>query len=131
MSNTTLQTSSTGTNVYVNILLLIGSFFGGMSGDTATIIVSAVMAVVAAVFAFRNWVVTAKFSLKKSWVGDPNNWAYVTAIIAGAVPAASELITPLKELANALVAGNWGNIITGAVTLLSIVYYKFLKPKAA
>lgn len=101
-----------------------------MSAETSTVIVSGAMAAVGAAFAFRNWVVTAKFSLKKSWVADPNNWAYVTAIVTGVIPIASELITPLRSLAEALVAGNWGNIITGAVTFLSIVYYKFLKPKS-
>lgn len=127
--NTGTPSAATGTNVYVNLLLLIGSIFGGMSDSTATLIVAAGSGVIGAFFAIRNWIVNAKFSLNKSWIGDPNNWAYLTAVIVGLVPAASGLIEPLKGLAQALVAGNWGAIITGAVTLISLIYYTFFAKK--
>lgn len=116
-----------GTNAYVNLLLLLASLFGGMSTDTATIIVAAFSGLIGAFFAFRNWVVTAKFSLNKSWIGDPNNWAYLAAAVTGIVPAAAVLIEPLQALANALVAGNWGAIITGGISFISLIYYTFFK----
>jgi hypothetical protein len=131
MSNiaTKAGTAATGTNLYVNLLLLIASIFGGMTTDTATLIVAAGSGVVGAIFAIRNWIVNAHFSLNKSWVADPNNWAYVAAIVTGFLPAASGLVPGLRDLVNALIAGNWSAIITGAITLISLVYYTFFKKK--
>ena len=120
-----------GTNFWVNIVLLIGSVFGGMSGDTATIIVSSILGVVAAAFAARNWFVKAHFSLDKSWVGDPNNWAYIGTIVGALIPAAGSLVPALKDLATALVAGNWPAIITAGLTMLSLLYYLVIKKKSA
>ncbi len=117
--------SATGTNMYVNILLLIASVFGGMSADTATMVAAAGTGVIGAIFALRNWFVTARLTTGKTWVGDPNNWAYVAAIVTGIIPAAAPLVEPLRGLAASLIAGNWPAIITGAVTLISLVYYTF------
>lgn len=123
----TVPSKSTGTNLYANILLLIASIGGGMSTDTATLIVSAVTGLIGAVFAIRNWIVSAHFSLTKSWINDPNNWAYLTAVLAGFIPAAATLVPGLKSLAEAIVSGNWGSMLTAAVTLVSLIYYNFIK----
>ena len=120
-----------GTNLWANLILLIGSIFGGISDTDAGLITAAGTGIVGAFFAIRNWVKTAHFSLGKSWVKDPNNWAYVTAIITGLVPVAATLVEPLRSLANALVDGNWGSAITGAVTLISIIFYTFFKKPTA
>lgn len=126
----TPPTAATGTNMWVNLVLLIASLFGGMSGTDAGIIGAAIAAVIGAVFAIRNWIVTAKFKLDKSWIADPNNWAYLAAVVTGLIPAAAPLIPGLKSLAEALVSGNWPAIITGAVSLISLVWYTFFKNKA-
>ena len=95
MSNTP-SSPLLGTNIYAQLILLVASFFGGMSQDTAGLIVSAGAAVVAAFFAIRNWVVNAKFSVNKTWVSDPNNWTYIAAVVGGILPPLAELVTPLK-----------------------------------
>ena len=130
MSNTKQvapKSAATGTNVYVNILLLIASIFGGMSTDTATLIVATGTGVIGAVFAVRNWIVNARRTNAKVWIADTNNWVYITAVVTGFIPAAVPLVEPLRGLAGALIEGNWGAIITGAVTLISLVYYTFFK----
>jgi len=128
MSNT--QTSPwTGTNIYGQIILLIASLFGGMSQDTAGLIVAAVAGVVGAVLAVRNWIVTAKFKLDKSWVKDPNNISYLTAVVVAISPKLGDLVPGLVDVFNALSSGNWGSIISAAVSVVSVVYYSFFKKK--
>jgi len=129
MSTTSPVSPWTGTNIYGQILLLIASFFGGMSQDTAGLVVAAGAAVIAAVLAFRNWIVNAKFSLDKSWVADPNNISYLTAVLVGISPKLGELVPSAVDLFNAMSSGNWGSIISGLVSLGSLVYYRFFKKK--
>jgi len=119
----------TGTNIYGQILLLLASLFGGMSEETSGLIVAGGAGVVAAFLAVRNWIVTAKFNLDKSWVKDPNNIAYLTAVIVAISPKAAELIPGAVDVFNALNTGNWGAIISAAVSLVSLVWYSFFKKK--
>lgn len=127
LSTTTPASPLTGTNFWVNLLLLIGSAFGGLSGDTAGMIVAAVSGLIGAVFAVRNWVVNAKFNLGKSWIADPNNWAYLTAVVVALIPQAAELLPALRSLADALISGNWSAILTAGFSLLTMIYYTFIK----
>ena len=120
----------TGTNIYGQLLLLIASLFGGMTQDTAGLIVAGGAGVVAAVLALRNWIVKAKFNLDKSWIADPNNIAYLTAVVVAISPKLAELIPGLKTLFDALSTGNWGAIITAAVSVISLIYYTFFKKKS-
>ena len=119
----------TGTNLWVNLLLLVGSVFGGLSGDLATQIVAALLGIVGAFFALRNWIVKAKFSAGKGWLTDPNTWTYLTAVLVAIAPKAADLIPQLRGLVEALYSGNWGSIITAAITLVSLIYYTFFRPK--
>lgn len=128
-NNTPLASPWTGTNIYGQLLLLVASLFGGMSEETSGLIVAAVAAVFAAVLAFRNWVVKAKFNLDKSWVKDPNNIAYLTAVLVGISPKLGDLVPGAVDLFNALSTGNWGAIISAAVSFVSLVWYSFFKKK--
>lgn len=130
MSATTQTSPWTGTNIYGQILLLAASLFGGMSEETSGIIVAGGAGVVAAFLALRNWIVTAKFNLDKSWVKDPNNIAYLTAVVVAISPAAANLIPDAIGLFDALTTGNWGAIISAAVSLVSMAYYTFFKKPA-
>jgi hypothetical protein len=130
MSNTTtVQSPWTGTNLYLQIILLIGSIWGGISQDTAGIIVAAGAGLVAAFAAIRTWVVNAKFTPGKSWIGDANNWSYIAAIVVALFPLGADLVPALKGLVDALVAQNWGQAITAGFSLISIVIYTFIKKK--
>ena len=128
MSETT-SSPWTGTNIYGQILLLIASLFGGMSPDQSGLIVAGGAGAVASALAIRNWIINAKFKLDKSWVSDPNNIAYLTAVVVAISPKAGELIPGAVDVFNALSSGNWGAIISAAVSLVSIAYYSFFKKK--
>ena len=101
-----------------------------MTQDTAGLIVAGGAGVVAAVLALRNWIVKAKFNLDKSWIADPNNIAYLTAVVVAISPKLAELIPGLKTLFDALSTGNWGAINTAAVSVISLIYYTFFKKKS-
>ena len=124
---TPTQSPWTGTNIYYQLILLIASFFGGMSDETAGMIVAAVMAAIGAFAAVRSFIVNAKFTPGKTWIADPNNWSYLGAVLVGISPKFSELLPALKGLTEALFAGNWAQVITGALTLISLVFYTFFK----
>lgn len=126
---TVSQSPWIGTNIYGQIILLIASLFGGMSQDTAGLIVAAVVGVIAAFLAARNWVVNAHFSLDKSWIKDPNNISYLTAVLVAISPKLGDLLPGAIDLFNALSSGNWGSIISAAVSVVSLVWYSFFKKK--
>ena len=100
-----------GTNLYMQIILLLTSVAGGMSQDTASMIAAAVTGIIRAVAAIRTWLVNAKWTPAKSWFANANNWAYIAAIVAGLAPMLSPLVPGLQDLANAIVSGSWPNII--------------------
>ena len=129
MSNTALQVQSpwTGTNIYTQLLLLVTSFLGGMSDQQAGMIVAAVAAVIAAFAGLRTWIIGRKFTPGKSWIADPNNWSYLGAVLVGLSPKLGELLPSFRSIVEALFAGNWGQVITGVLTLFSLIFYTYIK----
>ena len=90
-----------GTNLYMQIILLLTSVAGGMSQDTASMIAAAVTGIIGAVAAIRTWLVNAKWTPAKSWIANANNWAYIAAIVAALAPVLSPLVPGLQDLATA------------------------------
>jgi len=115
-----------GTNFWVSLLLLVGSLWG-LQEPTATSIVVAIFGMVGAFFTIRNFLVSAKFVGVKSWATDPNTLRDLGTVIVALVPAAGPLIPAIGDLAKAFVSGNWASIITAGLSLLSMVYYLFIK----
>ncbi len=116
-----------GTNIWVQMLLFVASIFGGMSQTTAGMVVAAVSGSIAAFFAIRSWIVSAKFN--QNILKDVNFWAYLTNVVVGFLPQSADLVPAARALVDALYAGNWGQIISGGVSFLSILYYTFFKKK--
>ena len=116
-----------GTNLYMQIILLLTSVAGGMSHDTASMIAAAVTGIIGAVAAIRTWLVNAKWTPAKSWFSNANNWAYIAAIVAGLAPMLSPLVPGLQDLANAIVSGSWPAIIQALLSLGAIIWYAFVK----
>lgn len=127
--STQLNKSIKGTNFWVVIILLVASIVGGMSEDQAHQIAGVITGIIGAVAAFRNWLKTVKLTTAKSWIGDPNNWAYVTAVVSALIPQFADFVPAIQDLANAIISGNWGAIITAGVSLLTLVYYLLLKSR--
>lgn len=126
---TEFQKSLLGTNFYAVLILLITSFFGGMSEDLATQIAGVVSGIIGAAYGVRNWYKNAKLVNGKAWIADPNNWTYLSAVVFAIIPKAGDLVPALRDLIQAVIAGNWGSIITAGVSLLTLVYYIFVKGK--
>lgn len=118
--------SLTGTNFWVNFLLLIGSLWG-LNADTANTAVFAVFGLVAAAGAVRGAIVHAKFTGFKTWISSANTWSYLTGSLVMLVPAAEPLLPGLRGLSDALIEGNWSKILTAGLSLLTIVWYTFIK----
>ena len=116
-----------GTNLYMQIILLLTSVAGGMSQDTAAMIAAAVTGIIGAVAAIRTWLVNAKWTPAKSWIANANNWAYIAAIVAALAPVLSPLVPGLQDLANAIVSGSWPAIIQALLSLGAIIWYAFVK----
>jgi hypothetical protein len=116
-----------GTNLYMQIILLLTSVAGGMSHDTAAMIAAAVTGIIGAVAAIRTWLVNAKWTPAKSWIANANNWAYIAAIVAALAPVLSPLVPGLQDLANAIFSGSWPNIIQALLSLGAIIWYAFVK----
>ena len=108
-------------------ILLVASFFGGMSEDLATQTAGLIAGAVGVFGGFRNWLKTAGIVKAQSWIGNPNNWAFLTAAVTAIIPKLADLVPPLQDLALAIVAGKWGAIVTSGVSLLSIIYFMFIK----
>lgn len=121
------QKSLLGTNFYAVAILLVASIFGGMSDELAAQIAGVISGIIAAFVGFRNWYKNAKLTTGKSWIGDPNNWTYLTAFVAALLPKAADLVPALHDLVNAIQTGNWGSIITAGVSILTLIYYIFVK----
>ncbi len=126
-STATPQSPWTGTNVYLQLILLFTSVFGAMSPEVAAQIVGAGAGIVGAFSLVRTWVISAKFTTGKAWIADPNNWSYLSAAVAAIIPAASGIVAPLKGVAEALVSGNWGSVITAVFALFSFIFYTWIK----
>lgn len=118
-----------GTNFWVNLLLLVGSLWG-LENQTATTVVVAIFGVVGAFFSVRNFVVAAKYTGTKTWLSDPNTWSYLTAVVLAIIPSATDLVPALRDVTDALLSGNWASIITAGLSLLTIIYYRFVKNNA-
>jgi len=122
-----ISKSLEGTNIYAIAILLITSIFGGMSGELAAQIGGVISGLIGATFGLRTWIKNAKLTTGKSWIGDPNNWAYLSALIVSILPKFADLVPGLQDLAQAIAAKNWGQIVTAGVSILSLVYYLVIK----
>lgn len=129
-AGTPKQNPLLGTNIYLQILLLVTSFAGGMSETTAGMIVAAVTGGIGAVGAIRTWVVNAKWTPAKSWIKDPNNFGYISAILGAIGAGLPALVPPVRELVTALFEKNWPQVITALLSLGSILWYTFVKKGA-
>lgn len=126
MSNQ-LEKSIFSTNFLAVLILLATSVVGGMSEDQATQIAGLLSGIIGAFAGVRNWLKNAKLTTGKAWIGDPNNWTYLSAVVGVLLPKAADLVPALQGLANAIVSGNWSSIITTGLGLLTLIYYIFIK----
>lgn len=131
MTNTTTATPFwQGTNFWVASLMVILSLFGGSEGLANTVVMS-VSGVIAAFFAVRQFVKSAKFGgwYKTLVQGNTLNYLAQVVVLIG-IPNVEQLIPPLKDVIDAFTQKNWGRVISGVVSLATIVFYLFVKKPA-
>lgn len=120
-----------GTNFWLAVLLFVGSFFGLKEGTAQTVVMS-IVGLIGAVGAVRQFLQSAKFGGWKETLSQPNTWNYLASVVALiGLPQAGNLIPALHDLSDALISGNWGLVITRGITLLTIVFYIFVKKPSA
>lgn len=115
-----------GTNFWFAALMFVFSFFGGTE-DTAQVIVSAGVGLVAAAGAIRQFLPNLKFTGFKAALAAPNTWNYLSGVLVLLVPQAGELVPALREVYDALILGNWGLVISRGIAFLTILFYIFKK----
>lgn len=127
MSTPTTQKFWQGTNFWVAALLVVLSLFGGGEG-LATQVVMSVSGVIAAFFALRQFLSSAKFGGWKETFLQGNTLNYISQVLLlVGVPNIDQIVPPLKDLIDAFVQGNWGLVISRVVSLATIVFYLFIK----
>lgn len=119
-----------GTNFWVASIMVIISLFGGGDGIANTVVMS-VSGVIAAFFAVRQFINSAKFGgwYKTLVQGNTLNYLAQVLILVG-IPNVEQLVPPLKDLIDAFVQKNWGLVISRVVSLATIVFYLFVKKPA-
>ena len=116
-----------GTNFWIAALMVILSIFGGGEALASQVVMS-VSGLIAAFFAVRQFVNSAKFGgWKETFVqGHTLNYLAQVLLLVG-IPNVDQLVAPTKELVQAFVEGNWGRVISAVVSLATIVFYLFIK----
>ena len=116
-----------GTNFWIAALMVILSIFGGGEALASQVVMS-VSGLIAAFFAVRQFVNSAKFGgWKKTFVqGNTLNYLAQVLLLVG-IPNVDQLVAPTKELVQAFVERNWGRVISAVVSLATIVFYLFIK----
>ena len=118
-----------GTNFWLAIVLAFGGLFVGFPEGAARNTVGAIFALVSGAGAIREFVKGAKVDVK-AWIGSVNTWNYLGAALMAIFPMLTpELFTSLSNLANAVISGNLQGIVTAVLSLGTILYYIFVKPK--
>ena len=126
---TKLGKATAGTNIYFAAIILIGSLWGMQEG-TANEIYSAIMVVIGGIGVVRNWLKIANFRGIGEWIKDANTLNYAIAVLVGLVPKAEALVPGLHDLFDGITGGNLSKIITAGFTLLTTIYYLFIKRAA-
>lgn len=111
-----------GTQFWFALLILIGSFWG-MTQDTATQVISAVVGLIGAVGTVRNFVKNAEPKPFLPTLLSANGINYLTAVLVAISPQLGDIVPPLKSLIEAIQAGNWGAIVSALVSLGTIIFY--------
>jgi hypothetical protein len=124
-----LDKSLLGTNFLTVSILLAASIVGGMQEELAGQIAVLISGIIGAFGGIRNWFKNIKLTNGKAWITDPNNWTYLSAVVLATLPQFADFVPPLKDLANAVLSGNWSSIITAGLSVLTMLYYFVIKNK--
>ncbi|MGL4640861.1 MAG: hypothetical protein ACRCVX_14150 [Shewanella sp.] len=119
------------TNFLVSAIVLVGSIFTwwNFSESQVTVAVTQLLGVVSFVALIREQIKATglKVDLRK-WLATANPLHYIGQILlAIGVSLPPELLPSLKTLVDALQTGNWGQVISAGLALITILYHIFRK----
>ncbi len=118
------------TNLWFNLIMLLGSFWG-LSADTGTAVVSLAVAAVSTFGLVRQFITKAKFVGFLETLRMSNTKTYLaTALALLGVPAAGDIVPALGNLLDGLSAQNWGLVFSAGFAIINILINIF-KKKAA
>lgn len=109
-----------GTNFYMALGLLILSASTLAMDQAQAQLTFLIEGVVAGIYLIRQ-VATGKFSFKN--FQDKNGWNYLAQLILLVSPQFADLVPGLQKLTEALVAKDWGAVISALFSIGTILYY--------
>ena len=114
-------------NFLLALLILVGSFFGAPEALSTQVGMS-IIALLASAGAIRQFLPSAKFDSIKARFADPNTWNYIAGLVATlGIPNLDQAVPALHDFVNAFSSGNWGLIVSRGVSLITILFYLFVK----
>ena len=112
-----------GTNFWVAAIMALTGISIGFSEAEVSSVVGWIFGGIGTAFAIREKVKSAQIDVK-AWLTSKNTWNYVFAAIAAAVPnLPAGLGDKIGEIATAVAGKNWSALVTGVISLGTIIYF--------
>lgn len=109
-------------NFILAVVLVLGGFFIGFPSEAATEAVSGLFTLIGGGGLVYKFFKNTPQGQVKPWLTDANFWNYLSVIIVSLLPTVGPAILPsLQEVTQALINGNLGGAIIGAVSLITII----------
>jgi len=115
------------TNFIMALLLLVSAVFsisGEVTQQGAALLTGAVAFAGLAREAFKS----AKFIGWDKFL-DANVWNYIVGAAIAILPALEPAMPALKKVIDAVVLKDWGAVLSGVISLGTVVWYTVIKPK--
>lgn len=113
------------------VLLLLGLFKSGANvpPETASGLVTSAIALIGGGVAIYNVFKVGGYGTDiLGWIQNPNTWTHITAVLGYLVPSLSpEASGAVQNLVNALIGGNWAQVVPAVFALASILFFYFKK----
>ena len=122
MSDQTPKKFYQSTNFWLAVLMIVGSFWGltTVAGDAIGIAFNAIIGAVGAVIIWLN--TKPKFDAKKALDRKSNLWMYLTNVILGILPMATDLVPALQDVVEAITLKQYSLIISRLFTLGTVIW---------
>lgn len=119
-----------GTNFWIALVLAFGGLVVGFPEGDARQLVGSLFATIAAAGLVREKLKNVQINWR-AWITSVNTWNYLAAVVTAIVPALpADLFSRLRDLADAILGGNWQGIATALFSIGTMLYYIF-RPKTA
>lgn len=117
-----------GTNFWIAIVLAFGGLVVGFPEGDARQLIGGIFATIASAGLLREKLKNVQIDFR-AWIRSVNTWNYIAAAATAIVPALPlDLFARLRDLADAILGGNWQGIATALFSIGTMLYYIF-RPK--